>query len=174
MREQEAIDLDAGRIRLADLDSEDEYTGGKRGRKKKARRKKGKKNRQTYTTSSEEESEDGCGVQEMPETAPNFTGEVAVNDEQDAADNSTVQLDSTNTLITDRDTTQQSISFDGSSSSEEEEEPTSWRCECCRKDFKSEKQFDNHIKSKKHKEMLKKYEKKLQRDAVDAMLDKLT
>ena len=42
------------------------------------------------------------------------------------------------------------------SQSESESEPHSWRCECCRKDFKSEKQFDNHIKSKKHKEMSKK------------------
>jgi hypothetical protein len=57
--------------------------------------------------------------------------------------------------------------------SEEEEEPDSWRCECCRKDFNSKKQFDNHIKSKKHEDMLMKYERNLQREAVDELLDEL-
>jgi hypothetical protein len=40
MAEQEAADLNAGRVRLADLDSDDDYDyGGKRGHKKKGRRK---------------------------------------------------------------------------------------------------------------------------------------
>ena len=45
MAEQETADLNAGRFRLADLDSDDDYDyGGKRGRKKKGKRKgKGKK-----------------------------------------------------------------------------------------------------------------------------------
>jgi hypothetical protein len=38
----------------------------------------------------------------------------------------------------------------------EEEAPDSRRCECHRKDFKSEKQFDYHVKSESHHEMLKK------------------
>jgi hypothetical protein len=41
----------------------------------------------------------------------------------------------------------------------EDEEPELWRCECCRKDFKSRGQMDNHMKSKKHKEMWAKFEK---------------
>ena len=48
------------------------------------------------------------------------------------------------------------------SSSEEEEEE--WRCVCCRKDFKSEGQMENHMKSKKHKTAWKKYQAKLQRE----------
>lgn len=156
MRKQEAIDLDAGRIRLADLDSDDEYTGGRRGRKKKTKRKKGKKNRQTYATSSEEEYEDECDMEETVEIAADLTEDAALNVEHDAANN----------IMDETLFAQQCVALDESNSSEEEE-PTSWRCECCRKDFKSEKQFDNHIKSKKHKEMLKKYEKKLQMNAVD-------
>ena len=59
-----------------------------------------------------------------------------------------------------------------SSSEESEEEPDSWRCECCRKDFKSQKQFENHERSKKHKETLKKYKKKLEEEAErQALLD---
>ena len=55
-----------------------------------------------------------------------------------------------------------------------EEEPDSWRCECCRKDFKSAKQFENHERSKKHKETLKKYEKKLQKEAaLQDMMDEI-
>jgi Zinc-finger of C2H2 type len=44
---------------------------------------------------------------------------------------------------------------------EEEDEPDFWHCECCRKDFKSEGQLQNHMKSKKHKEAFKRFEKKL-------------
>jgi DnaJ family protein A protein 5 len=51
--------------------------------------------------------------------------------------------------------------FDDESESEEEEEPDYWRCECCHKDFQSEGQMENHMRSKKHKEAWKKYEKKL-------------
>jgi DnaJ family protein A protein 5 len=46
------------------------------------------------------------------------------------------------------------------SESEEEEEPDYWRCECCKKDFQSEGQMENHIRSKKHKVAWKKYEQK--------------
>mmetsp|Transcript_7172 Transcript_7172/g.8238 ORF Transcript_7172/g.8238 Transcript_7172/m.8238 type:complete len:490 (-) Transcript_7172:31-1500(-) len=51
-------------------------------------------------------------------------------------------------------------SFDYESSSSEEEEPVVWRCECCRKTFKSEKQLENHFKSKKHREAEKKFNKR--------------
>ena len=39
--------------------------------------------------------------------------------------------------------------------SQSEDEPTSWSCECCKKDFKSKGQWENHLKSKKHKEKKK-------------------
>ena len=35
-----------------------------------------------------------------------------------------------------------------------------WKCEFCKKVFKSEAQFDNHLKSKKHLKTLKRLEKK--------------
>jgi DnaJ family protein A protein 5 len=52
---------------------------------------------------------------------------------------------------------------DDYSESEEESEEDSWRCECCRKDFKSEGQMENHTKSKKHKEAFKKYQAKMKK-----------
>lgn len=174
MREQEAADLDAGRIRLADLDSDDEY-GGKRGRKKKGKRKKGKKNRQMY--SSDEES-DGQVQEAIGVT--NDTETNGQNDQNDANDVETTPLDDSTSHVANDDNAcnddvpgPDNIPSEEGSSSEEESEPDSWRCECCRKDFKSEKQFDNHIKSKKHKETLKKYEKKLQKEAIGAMMNEL-
>jgi DnaJ family protein A protein 5 len=59
------------------------------------------------------------------------------------------------------------VDFDDESESEEEEEPDYWRCECCHKDFQSEGQMENHMRSKKHKEAWKKYEKKLAKQAKD-------
>lgn len=47
------------------------------------------------------------------------------------------------------------------SESESEEEPEIWKCECCKKTFKSEGQMENHMKSKKHKEAFKKYQKRM-------------
>merc|ERR1712166_100545 len=65
--------------------------------------------------------------------------------------------------------------IDGADSieSEESEEPDIWRCECCRKDFKSEAQMENHMKSKKHKTALKKYEAKLKKREEEIMSDML-
>lgn len=51
-------------------------------------------------------------------------------------------------------------------SSSEEEEPEVFRCECCRKDFKSEGQMENHMKSKKHKEAYKKFQKNLEKEMM--------
>jgi DnaJ family protein A protein 5 len=48
--------------------------------------------------------------------------------------------------------------------SAEERDHTVYVCEICHKDFKSEKQYDNHEKSKKHLEELKKLEKKLREE----------
>ena len=44
-----------------------------------------------------------------------------------------------------------------------EPEPDVWRCERCRKDFKSHGQMENHMKSKKHKVALKKIQAAKQR-----------
>jgi DnaJ homolog subfamily A member 5 len=42
-----------------------------------------------------------------------------------------------------------------------DDEPLYWRCECCQKDFQSEGQMENHMNSKKHKAMYRKYEKEI-------------
>jgi len=61
--------------------------------------------------------------------------------------------------------------------SSSEEEPDSWRCECCRKDFKSKPQMENHLKSKKHKAARKMYEakitKQLEEEALEDIMDDL-
>lgn len=54
------------------------------------------------------------------------------------------------------------VSEDEDSSSEEQ--PDVWSCEPCRKTFKSEKQFDQHVKTKKHLEIVKKLEKELEKE----------
>jgi hypothetical protein len=51
---------------------------------------------------------------------------------------------------------------DASANHDEESEPDEWRCECCKKTFKSEGQMENHLNSKKHKVAWKKYEATLQ------------
>ena len=179
MREQEAADLDAGRIRLADLDSDDdEYATGtntKRGRKKKGRRKKGKKNRQVYLDDECDDIDDHVceEVQEVAESAMDTTA-ITVDDESANEHDNEINLPNTtnSTNINDDVSTHdnyQEMDRD-TLESESESEPHSWRCECCHKDFKSEKhffQFDNHTKSKKHKEMLKKYEMRLAKGNED-------
>ncbi|KAL3784300.1 hypothetical protein HJC23_004964 [Cyclotella cryptica] len=190
IREQEAADLDAGRIRLADLDSDDDDYGGggaKRGRKKKGgKRRKGKKNRNRGNLEDDSNEDDDNNnhddgtMQEGTESSMDPSKETLINDTIDMDDGiAAVASDAAISNETNKDSDETSIEnpqpIDDASSIEEseEEEPDSWRCECCRKDFKSEKQFDNHVKSKKHKEMLKKYERKLQREAVADLLDDL-
>jgi DnaJ family protein A protein 5 len=63
--------------------------------------------------------------------------------------------------------------FDSEEESEEEEEPDFFRCECCRKDFKSVGQMENHMKSKKHKESFKKWEAKQEKKEDKVMEDLL-
>ncbi|KAL9181176.1 hypothetical protein ACHAXT_009981 [Thalassiosira profunda] len=183
MAEQEAADLDAGRVRLADLDSDDDYDyGGKRGKKKKKRKGKGKGGKKK--TAAQNEDEDGnvetTGVD--TENAPQDTGiEDETNgnavDEEEKKDEA-IPLDAVDQSVDHGDLCDAMDDLGVSSEESSEEEPDSWRCECCRKDFKSAKQFENHERSKKHKETLKKYEKKLQKEAekraaLQEMMDEL-
>jgi DnaJ homolog subfamily A member 5 len=63
---------------------------------------------------------------------------------------------------------------DSESEDESEEKPDVWRCECCRKDFKSEGQMENHMKSKKHKEAFKKYQAKQRtREEEDKLMNQM-
>jgi len=181
LAEQEATDLDAGRIRLADLDSDDDYDyGGKgKGRKKKKGKKRGKNNNRndfededmdevdasvdvTDTSAAEAENDDADG----PEVEENGNDSTLISDDVDESES--------NQLV--NDDVEDNIEYHSISSEEEsesEEEPDSWRCECCRKDFKSAAQFENHTKSKKHKEKWKQYEKKLQKEAKQKAVEDL-
>ena len=148
MAAQEEMDRLAGRVRLADLDDDYDYGGGKKGKKK---GKKGKKKRpsdekEDSDTNKEEKNGEGDS-DENEEEAPDNYGEEE-NGQSECEENGDAEF------LDDDD--EEEIS-----ESESSEEPDVWRCECCRKDFKSEGQMENHMKSKKHKEAWKKYEKKL-------------
>ena len=155
MAEQEAADLNAGRVRLADLDSDDDYDyGGKRGHKKKGRRKGksrtsnndvvqtqednvGARDSAIVTDANETDDHDGDGDFYEKKINETFDGG-AIEDE---LCNGVDDIDLSSNACTSHDSLEEE---------EEEEQPDSWRCECCRKDFKSQKQFENHERSKKH------------------------
>mmetsp|Transcript_9436 Transcript_9436/g.19621 ORF Transcript_9436/g.19621 Transcript_9436/m.19621 type:complete len:482 (+) Transcript_9436:185-1630(+) len=185
MAEQEAADLDAGRIRLADLDSDDDYDYGgcKRGKKKKGKRKGKGKQKNTNYSGRREETGDDFNNDHMPEEIADATNDIGIPSEN----SSNIECDHVSQHVGVKEVVEGELQnfeefaqdntneVDVSSSSEDDsddDEPESWRCECCKKDFKSEKQFENHAKSKKHKENMKKYEKKLQKEAEKmAILD---
>merc|ERR1711957_847738 len=166
MAEQEEADLNAGRTRLADLNDDHYEYGGKRGRKKKGRRKSkgtGGNNKPIQNEErGEDESSDIDGRSNMDQHVT-FTDEDGVNQDEDEkieGENSNINEANSDTTGDDICTALNSFHTDISIESSEDEEPDSWRCVCCRKDFKSLKQFENHERSKKHKEPLKKYNKK--------------
>jgi len=193
MNEAEMEDLNAGRIRLADLeDSDDDYRDRKGKRRGKRRGKKGKRKQWSDTESDNEENatppaqtdgdaDNGCAADEEEEnedgtlnhekegednlTTPDLSIEVtdegctANNDENDDTLNH-----ATETLSNEEINPNNIESFDNDDSSydktDEEEVQDIWRCECCRKDFKSDNQLANHLKSKKHKVKFKKWSDK--------------
>lgn len=200
MAEAEAADTAAGRVRLADLDdSDDDFYGGRKQKKGKGGKKKGRKNKKNRNRWSSDEEDDGenkknderskvvdDSEQSLPlkdqegdedvlvsgggneESSDNNQGEnISVSEggeemapaDVDDADN--LGDEGANNVI---------YSSEEESESSSEEEPDFWRCECCRKDFKSEKQLENHIKSKKHREAWKKDEKKLKKEATEKQL----
>ena len=152
MAATEEQDRLAGRIRLADLEDDDDYDyggGGKRkGRKKKKNRNKAKQ------TQPQEEVLDHQEEEEQVDTVTKQQDETDAEEWVDVAGEE--QLDDVAETLVD-----ESEDESEEEEEEEEEEPDSWRCVCCRKDFKSLGQMENHMKSKKHKEMYKKYQKKM-------------
>jgi DnaJ homolog subfamily A member 5 len=179
----EEMDREAGRVRLADLEDDYDYGGkkGKRGKKK--------KNKQYIPSSSSSSGEEQLQHDEEPVRGVdknNDLGETvnvpdSFGDDQDG-------VVSTN----DSDVCQKAVSQemnvveqknDQLESSEEDDEETSeeeideWRCECCKKDFKSQGQIENHMNSKKHKVAWKKYESmlaKLEDKIMESVLNDLT
>ena len=176
LEEAEEADRLAGRVRLADLEDDYDYGGGKKRGKKKKNKRRGQLHEEEEQVKEEhdfglggllpsETTEDG----EPPEQE--LTSEIAsemVEDNNEEAHAQNVAEEEASSgdqctpvpLVNDDE-------FD--SESEESEEPDVWRCEVCRKDFKSEAQMKNHEKSKKHKEKLKKYQAKLKQEEEDIM-----
>lgn len=149
LREAELEDINAGRIRLADLsDSDDDYYGKKK--KGKKRGKKGKKKKQRWSSSEEEEEEEEVEEEVKEQQEVPFDGNI-----QTEGDEANDVLDALNDL----DIADDAV-FSDSSYESSEEEPQVWKCEWCKKTFKSEAQFNNHLNSKKHKETYKKWQKK--------------
>lgn len=188
--EAEAADRMAGRVRLADLEDDYDYGGGKkRGKKKKNKR----KNNESFQEEElppppdpeatddsaqaeavgEEEGKDNAS--ETPEN-PEDINEVGESDErtldlevttEDGLDppeeDDDMLLGEDDGLIID----------DEEEESSSEEEPDAWWCECCKKEFKSEGQMENHVKSKKHKEKFKKYQAKIKKEEEAIMAEML-
>lgn len=157
MATKEEEDRVAGRIRLADLEDDYDY-GGKKGKKGK----KSKKKNKTVESSSDDE------VRDADKRMNGETDEGIVDAENDAA------ASETSDGVKQQSVPDESDVKELSSSSSESEEPDAWRCECCKKDFKSLGQMNNHLQSKKHKAAWKKYEKKMQQQALEEMMDELS
>ena len=160
----EEEDRIAGRIRLADLDDDYVYGGSKRGKKGKGKKKK----RQSFEEESEDENADDQGENgEAGETQlEEQSNDADINDEASLRDS----VDSNTNEVQD----EEEESYSEESESESEPEPEVWLCECCKKDFKSEGQMENHIKSKKHKAAFKKFQAKKQKEeAMEDLIDNL-
>lgn len=181
--ETEKKDLNAGRVRLADLnDSDDDYYGGGRKGKKGKKGRKGKKGKNKPQWSSDEE--EVVEVENDKEQVENDEKEVENGEEKDnskeetnddAVENATEEKTEDDDddegeseeagvlgALEDLDLAEEQGELSDSSYEEEEDlEPEIWKCEFCKKTFKSEAQFDNHLKSKKHKEIYKKFQSKI-------------
>jgi DnaJ family protein A protein 5 len=179
MREMEAAEEEdrlAGRVRLADLEDDYDYGSGKK--------KKGKKRKNKHQIMEEDEptGEDKVGLVTEP-VASSAATKTEAGDEFDAG----VEFDPTTAEeifhsnldhdVSDKDDQKgilekigpAGMSQGDEDSDESDDEPDIWRCECCRKDFKSEGQMANHMKSKKHKEAFKKYQAHARMQDVECM-----
>jgi DnaJ family protein A protein 5 len=199
MQEKEtAVENDRmrGRIRLADLDDDYDYGLGKKGKGKKKNRYKIEYDEdeeeteliEQIVTSTDQEGEEEkteCipipvdGSSEQEENNEKNTDETLADQDQDQDDQQQiimedpllVETETETDIIEDDEDDEDDDYDDGADSieSEESEEPDIWRCECCRKDFKSEAQMENHMKSKKHKTAFKQYEAKLKKREEEIM-----
>ncbi|KAL7568453.1 hypothetical protein ACA910_012165 [Epithemia clementina (nom. ined.)] len=189
MAEREEEDRLAGRLRLADLEDDYDYGGGK---KKKGKRKKGKmamKEDNQPSDHGDEDKEDDTTTKKKDDEEVNreISGKTRetssdVEDEKEASSFSQStelpeqqkteeadQTEPTHVVVEqdgDEDIAGNTEEPTSEEEDEEEEEPDVWRCVCCRKDFKSEAQMANHMNSKKHKEAYKKYQKQQEKEAI--------
>jgi len=185
MENAEEEDRLKGRIRLADLEDDYDYGGGKKKRRgKKKNRKHAIDEGEPDKTKSNQETEE-----DKVDSLPSDVGET--KEKPNAVPPSPIEdtypVDQISAQHDDRECIQDPLSSnpvdivgDGCESfseSDSEDEPTIWRCECCRKDFKSQAQLQNHMKSKKHKENFKKYLAKLKKqeqEIMEEMMNEMT
>lgn len=174
MLETEEQDLNAGRIRLADLDDSDDEFYSRKGKKgKKGRKGKRGKNKPQWSSDEEEEIDsDGDGNGDSDDDIKNAEGthtdegkeDTSIENAEDSkqVEETDVKGKETNVqvVLEELDLAEEEGEISDSSFEEEDLEPKVWKCEFCKKTFKSEAQFDNHLKSKKHKETFKKFQKK--------------
>ncbi len=171
MDDLEEADREAGRVRLADLEDDYDYGGGKkRGKKKKNKR------RIQEDETHEEVVDDGPGTNAEAEVDESMT--VIRNSAMGDTENEKEATESPEELKVEDILEEQAeldecepeespvegqhdVASSDDFSYSEEDEPDFWRCECCRKDFKSEGQMTNHMKSKKHKDNFKRYQTSL-------------
>jgi DnaJ family protein A protein 5 len=154
----------AGRIRLADLEEDYDYGGGKKSKGKK--KKKKKKNREQAPSGADDDDNDDEDLEVAQEEEDEPFGACGNCQEDQNGSKLVSGLETQEfqyTTSSMQEPTQDDIllSDDEVSSDEEEEDPDEWRCECCKKDFKSRGQMENHLQSKKHKAAWKKYEAKM-------------
>jgi len=169
MAQAEEMDRLAGRVRLADLEDDYDYGGGK---KKGRKGKKGKKQQQVVVEESDDERENEEGEDLAPDGESELPDESA-DDDAVATDNTKYDTVEQTGFSENEAKSNDNISSDEDnesavSSSEGEVELDVFRCECCRKDFKSQGQMDNHMKSKKHKETFKKYQRQIEKEMMAA------
>ena len=157
MANLEASDLDAGRIRLADLEDDEYEYVGKKGKKK--RGKKGKKSKEIQIDQRTETPLEYASIESNPnENDHKSCPHLDESSYADMVENDCDQQLNFDEVVED---------FEDDYSSEISEEPEIFRCEYCRKDFKSKPQMENHMRSKKHRETVKKVEKRMKEKAKE-------
>lgn len=166
MAEAEQMDRLAGRVRLADLEDDYDYGGSKKGKKKKGKQKGGKEKEGSYNEKCGKKRDTDDEVENLGsnlETTLKVDGEIDNHAPLDGDQGIDSECEGIEHFIKedDLDKLRGESESDIDSESESEDEPDFWRCECCRKDFQSEAQMQNHMRSKKHKEAYKKYEMRL-------------
>mmetsp|Transcript_7246 Transcript_7246/g.15494 ORF Transcript_7246/g.15494 Transcript_7246/m.15494 type:complete len:449 (-) Transcript_7246:114-1460(-) len=167
MEKAEEEDRLRGRIRLADLEDDYDYGGGK---KKKKGKKKSKKPA-IEETEKEDENDSTDADHEKPEENEESTPVDGTSKDEESSEKPTIDdANPGDQVLDDQDPLEYEEEYFSESESEEDE-PEVWRCDICKKDFKSEGQLQNHLKSKKHKEAVKKHEAKIKRKEAEVMAE---
>lgn len=199
MEDLEEADRLAGRVRLADLDDDYDYGGGKKRGKKKKNKRRAQEEEQEKEDVQKDVQYDANGevVIDAPGAKPEDPCDSGGGDDDEineketegtciekaseaeeiemheaASDQESVEVE-VEVLPEDIPDGSFSVVEQEEFSESEDDEPDVWRCECCRKDFKSEGQMTNHMKSKKHKENFKKYHAKMKREEEEIMAQML-